>query len=65
MISSDTSIATRQVVLALTDDSQTDAIVAATRWDDHALPESFEMLFSVRIAPTDIDTKPHSRTSFA
>jgi hypothetical protein len=59
MISSDTALAIEQIALALTveEDQHPDSkpqaanILSALGWPKHPLPASFEIVFSVRIAP--------------
>jgi hypothetical protein len=55
MISSDSTLAIREVVFALTDDDNTEGIIAASGWELGDLPKEFEMLFSVRIAPAHFE----------
>ena len=63
MISSDTSLAIEQVALALTIDEgqqtekkpQIGQILKSLGWPHHPLPASFEVLFSVKIAPGGLD----------
>jgi hypothetical protein len=55
MISSEATLAIREVARALTDDAQMEKIFSFCGISENAMPESFEMLFSVRIAPSNIE----------
>jgi hypothetical protein len=55
MISSDSTLAIREVAYALTDDDNTETIMAASGWQPTDVPREFELLFSVRIAPAHFE----------
>lgn len=55
IISSDTSLAIQSVAQLLTDDDQITEMMHAMGWPASALPSSFEILLSVRIAPGNMD----------
>jgi len=55
MISSEATLGIRQVACALTEKDQVAPIVKALANGDGSLPNSFELLFSVRIAPGNME----------
>jgi hypothetical protein len=55
MVSSDSTVAIREVVFALTDDNITEGFVEASGWGPKDIPAEFEMLLSVRIAPAHFE----------
>jgi hypothetical protein len=54
MISSEATLGIKQVALALTEDDQLAPIIERLQDQDGILPSTFELLFSVRIAPAEI-----------
>jgi hypothetical protein len=54
MICSDESLAIGQVSTTLTDEKQMQHVVGTTGWDIDKWPQSFQMLFSVQIAPAGL-----------
>lgn len=55
LITSDTTLAIQQVAHAITNDNELKPILATLGWPEKPLPPSFEMLFSVDIAPSGVD----------
>lgn len=55
MISSEATLGIKQVAAALTNDEQAVPVIKALADEQGTLPESFELLFSVRIAPANME----------